>query len=519
MPRTDPRWTVEPFRIGTPEEFSRLREVLEALGFAESELCERLGLTTVHEAVVQPEPDGEPVDPQALLIRLFLKSGEAPWRVVRSLLSPGDLGAIQALGLLLPEALTGDSCRTTVALYPTEGLFMASDHGEAGPPREWQAPADIVFPAIGGATQRFIGLMPRTPCGDFLDLCSGTGIAAFVAATRFAERSWAIDVTERSTSFARFNAALNGVANVTVLRGDLYDPVAPQTFDRIVANPPYVPALADRFIFRDGGEDGERVTWRILAGLARHLRPGGYFYCDCLATDREGAPLEQRIRRALGEEAADFDILVAEGAVMDPTIYYAERAGAGEETFADVGRRHELFKRLGIRRLVSAPVLIRRVAGAARGRQAVTIRRQLSPLTRARDLQSALAWQAAAASWEGSGAGRLLRARVRANPRAEVRTIHRQHGGQWVLDRCFLVTQAPFLAEASCPPGYATLFMACDGRVTGREVLQRLKEAGLVPDDAPELEFAEVLKRLAEHGLLEVDGAAEASPPFVSGVE
>jgi SAM-dependent methyltransferase len=509
MTTPERRWVVEPFRMGTPEQFDRLREVFEALGYTEPEVCKRFGIETIHQATRRLEPDREASDPQALLIRLFLETAEVPWRIMRALLSPGDLAAIEDLGLLMPRSLTGDVCRATLALYPTEGLYIASDHGEAGPVGDWRAPADIVFPAIGDATQRFMALMPRTPCEDLLDLCSGTGVAALVGAARFAERAWAIDITERSTRFARFNAALNGIETVTALEGDLYEPVGDRTFDRIVANPPYVPALKDEYIFRDGGEDGERVTWRILGGLAKHLRPGGYFFCDCVATDRDGAPLEERIRRAIGEQAAEFDVLVAEATTFDPTLYYARRAKNGEETFADVGRRHELFKRLGIRQLVSAPLLIRRREHDATT-PFVTLRRQLSPLTRSRDLQWALDWQAMTAGWQGAGVSRLLRSRLRANPQAEVRTIHRQHGGQWVLDRCFLVTQTPFIADASCPPGYATLFMACDGRVTGRDLLQQLKEQGLVPDDAPEVEFAEVLKRLIEHGLLEVDAPPES---------
>jgi SAM-dependent methyltransferase len=508
MPAAEARWAVEPFRMGTREQFDRFREALQALAYTEREVCRRFGIETIHEATRLLEPDREACDPQALLIRLFLETAEVPWRTVRALLTPGDLAAIQDLGLLMPEALTGDSCRATLALYPTEGLYIASDHGEAGPVDNWRAPADIVFPAIGDATHRFMALMPRTPCGDLLDLCSGTGIAALVGAARFAERAWAVDITERSTRFARFNAALNGIDSVTPLVGDLYHPVADQTFDRIVANPPYVPALKDEYIFRDGGEDGERVTWRILGGLAKHLRPGGYFFCDCVATDRDGAPLEKRMRDAIGERADEFDVLVAEATTFDPTLYYARRATT-VESFTDVGRRHELFKRLGIKQLVSAPVLIRR-HGHDAGGGSVILRRQLSPLTRSRDLQWALDWPTTNAGWQGAGVSRLLRSRLRANPRAEVRTIHRQHGGHWVLDRCFLVTQAPFVADASCPPAYATLFMACDGRVTGRDLLRQLKEQGLVPDDAPEAEFAEVLKRLIEHGLLELDGGPDS---------
>jgi SAM-dependent methyltransferase len=509
MPTAEARWVSEPFRIGAPEQFARLREVFEALAYTEREVCKRFGIEAIHQAVRRLERDRDVSDPQALLIRLFLETAEVPWRTVRALLSAGDLAAIEDLGLLIPQELTGDGCRPTLALYPTEGLYIASDHGEAGPVSDWRAPADIVFPAIGDATQRFMALMPRTPCGDLLDLCSGTGIAALVGAARFAERAWAVDITARSTRFAQFNAALNGITTVTALEGDLYAPVVDRTFDRIVANPPYVPALKDEYIFRDGGEDGERVTWQILGGLAKHLRPGGYFFCDCVATDREGAPLEARIRRALGEQAAEFDVLVAEATTLDPTVYFARRAQNGQESFADVGRRHELFKRLGIRQLVSAPVLIHRHDDDAT-RAPVTVRRQLSPLTRSRDLLWALDWESTTGVDAGT-ASLLLRSRLRANPRAEVRTIHRQHEGQWLVDLCFLVTQAPFIAEASCPPGYATLFMACDGRMTGRDLLHRLKEQRLVPDDAPEVEFGEVLKRLVEHGLLEIDGAPEAA--------
>src|SRR5688500_7231821 len=269
MPTAEAGWVSEPFRIGAPEQFGRLREVFEALGYTEREVCKRFGIETIHQAVRRLERDREVSDPQALLIRLFLETAEVPWRTVRALLSPGDLAAIEDLGLLIPQELTGDGCRPTLALYPTEGLYIASDHGEAGPVSDWRAPADIVFPAIGDATQRFIALMPRTPCGDLLDLCSGTGIAALGGAARFAERAWAVDITGRSTRFAQFNAALNGINTVTALECDLYTPVGDRTFDRIVANPPYVPALKDEYIFRDGGEDGERVTWQILGGLAK----------------------------------------------------------------------------------------------------------------------------------------------------------------------------------------------------------------------------------------------------------
>lgn len=504
------RWAAEPFRIGSREQFARLREVLEALGYSEPDLSKRLGIETIHDAPGKLDPS-TPFDPQVLLIRLFLETAPVPWSTVRAFLAAGDLAAIQDLGLLT-SSTDDDTCESTVALYPTEGLFIASDRGMGvvSPTGGSTAPADVVFPAIGEATQRFVGLLPRTACGDFLELCSGTGIAALLAASRFADNAWAVDITERSTRFARFNAALNDIRNVTPLEGDLYRPVDSLTFDRIVANPPYVPSFADEYIFRDAGEDGERVTWQVLAGLPAHLRPGGDFHCTCLASDREGAPLEERIRSALGAEASEFDIFVGEGGILEPIHYYARRAERGTETFRDVERRLELFKRLGIRQFVLAAVLIHRRSDGG-SRAPVTVRRQLSSVTRPRDLRQALAWHAAAAESEGSILAHLLRSHPRANPHSQVRTIHRQHDGEWQVERVYLVAPAPFVAEASCPSAYAAVFMACDGRLTGRKLLQDLKQRGLVPDDAPESDFAGFLKRLVEYGLLEVEDLLDAA--------
>jgi SAM-dependent methyltransferase len=505
------RWAAEPFRFGTREQFARLREVLNALGFSEPDICKRLGVETIHDATGTLD-QGTPLDPQVLLIRLFLETTQASWSIVRSFFSAGDLAAIEDLGLLTTSATDPQLCESTVALYPTEGLFIASDRGlgVVSPNVGGRAPADVVFPAIGEATQRFLSLMPRTPCGDFLELCSGTGIAALIGASRFADQAWAVDITERSTRFARFNAALNDISNVTALEGDLYDPIRGRTFDRIVANPPYVPSFTDEFIFRDAGEDGERVTWKILSGVPAHLRPGGEFYCCCLASDREGAPLEERVRAALGDQGPEFDVFVAEGALLDPTIYYARRAERGADTFADVEKRLKLFKRLGIGQFVMGAMLIRRRTEGG-SRPAVTVRRQVSALTRPRDLQSLLSWHAAVAESESAALSSLLRSRVRSNPHAQVRTVQRKHGNEWQVERIYLVTPGPFVADASCPPAYADVFMACDGRLTGRELLRDLKQRGVLPEEAPEADFAALLKRLVEYGLLEVEPVADVA--------
>jgi release factor glutamine methyltransferase len=112
-----------------------------------------------------------------------------------------------------------------------------------------------------------------------LDLCTGTGALALVAAQAGAEAT-AVDISRRAVANVRLNALLNGV-RVRPLRGDLFAPVAGRQFDVIVTNPPYVPApderLPERGIERawQAGLDGRVLIDRICVDVADHLRPGG----------------------------------------------------------------------------------------------------------------------------------------------------------------------------------------------------------------------------------------------------
>ncbi len=74
-----------------------------------------------------------------------------------------------------------------------------------------------------------------------LDLCTGTGALAAVAARAGAASITVVDVNRRALATAWMNVALQG-RRVSAHHGDLVDPVSDQRFDLIVSNPPYVPA-------------------------------------------------------------------------------------------------------------------------------------------------------------------------------------------------------------------------------------------------------------------------------------
>jgi len=64
----------------------------------------------------------------------------------------------------------------------------------------------------------------RRPVSSALDLCTGSGIQALLAATH-ARRVTAVDINPRAVRCTRFNAQALDCHNLKVKEGDLYGPV------------------------------------------------------------------------------------------------------------------------------------------------------------------------------------------------------------------------------------------------------------------------------------------------------
>jgi ribosomal protein L3 glutamine methyltransferase len=139
-----------------------------------------------------------------------------------------------------------------------------------------------------------------------LDLCTGSGCLAILAAMRFPNaRVDAVDVSSDALAVAAINVADHGLDDrVTLRRGDLYEPVAATRYDVIITNPPYVdaPGMAglppecrhEPARALDGGADGIAIVRRILDGAAAHLTAGGGILCE---VGRGRAALERTFPR------------------------------------------------------------------------------------------------------------------------------------------------------------------------------------------------------------------------------
>jgi hypothetical protein len=299
---------------------------------------------------------------------------------------------------------------------------------------------------------------------------------------------------------AEFNRLLNGLDNVTMVEGDLYECLGDLTFDRIVAHPPYMPVLNRAQIFYDGGSDGEQVTRRIVMGLPRYLRPGGRFYCLAQGSDREGAPFEQRVRAWLGEEQSEFDVMVIIRQPQKPedaAMQYAVKSkGGGEAAHA----MREALRGLGIQWMVYGWMIIQRREGA---RPVFTTRRSVGPNTGRDEIAWLLKWESAAVKPEFIEI--LAETHPVTAPSLELHVVHRMKEGDLAPEQFSLHTEYPFSVDCRVQPWVGFLPPQCDGKLTVRQLLGFCKENNFVHPETPLAEFAKLLMVFIAGGFLEVE--------------
>ncbi|MCO7518117.1 MULTISPECIES: class I SAM-dependent methyltransferase [unclassified Pseudomonas] len=108
-----------------------------------------------------------------------------------------------------------------------------------------------------------------------VDIGCGTGVGALIIA-RAAPHAQvsAVDINPRALRYTAINAALAGVANLSVEPSDLLEGITGM-FDLIVANPPYMLDVGERVYRHGGGALGAELSLRIVEQARQRLAPGG----------------------------------------------------------------------------------------------------------------------------------------------------------------------------------------------------------------------------------------------------
>lgn len=305
-----------------------------------------------------PEDDRNPIrhwhlrrraDPAAVAMRLLMFDDAV--NVADSVAALGDRlhGLLTDAGLLRVDS---DDVRCAFRLAMAENCYVLGDDLAPG--------GDVVMGMRDTTGPLWRAAAPARRVQRVLDIGCGAGAIALQMSPH-ADRVVATDINPRAVALTRINVALNGATNVEVREGDMFAPVAGETFDLIASHPPYI-ALPDGFPATShlhGGPRGDEIPSRLVAGLAAHLAPGGHAVVQAHWPLREGEALVARLREIAGPT---LDLLVLRLGVTgadDLATFWGERDGAAIE------RQRDHYAALGLLGTESTLSILRRGSTAA----------------------------------------------------------------------------------------------------------------------------------------------------------
>jgi ribosomal protein L3 glutamine methyltransferase len=139
--------------------------------------------------------------------------------------------------------------------------------------------------------------------GSVLDLCTGSGCLAILAAEAFPRASVdAVDLSADALQVAQRNVAVYGLQDrLQLVQSDLFKALGKRKYDLILSNPPYVPTATMQRLPTEyrhepqmalaGGEDGADFVARLIEQAPKHLKRGGLLIVE---VGGERAAVERR---------------------------------------------------------------------------------------------------------------------------------------------------------------------------------------------------------------------------------
>lgn len=343
---------------GTASDIGHVRDLLERAGYSEAGIraagvdpglgVRRPDIPVLLQALAADEP-------LASLVKLFLLGQDVDRHETARRLG-GDLAHLTRAGLV---AERGDRVVPTVQLTPWRDLIVVHDPDPEG--ELW--PEHVSGPTP--AAETLAALLVPGAVETALDLGTGSGLLALLLAAR-ARAVLATDVNPVALRYTELGAGLNGLPNVEVRQGSLFEPVGGATFDRILSNPPFVISPDSSLLFRHGGLARDELSRRVVGGAAGHLADGGIAAILCnWIVPREMSWLDA-IRPWLDSSGCDAIVLLH--GVEDP-ISYAVRWNGRAQYVAPVefprilDRWLDYDRRESIEAIASGAVVLRRRTG------------------------------------------------------------------------------------------------------------------------------------------------------------
>ncbi|MGB9458582.1 MAG: methyltransferase [Bryobacteraceae bacterium] len=247
---------------------------------------------------------GLPLEPSRLttLFRWFWIGAPVATVTAEELIPERMLSLFLKAGLL---TLQEGSLVSTARVSPFAEYLILSDHAvsRAGT----LSPDTVLWPTP--ATLLCYHLSIQTPVGRTLDLGTGNGVLALMAASHSASVV-ATDLNFRAGEFCAFNAALNGVTNVEFRGGSAFEPVRGERFDLILANPPFFVTPSVRRTYSDNSMELDGFCRKLILEAPEHLNENGY--CQMLIewVQVHGQPWQDRLKEWFEGLGCDAWVLV-----------------------------------------------------------------------------------------------------------------------------------------------------------------------------------------------------------------
>ncbi|MDX2130701.1 MAG: methyltransferase [Planctomycetota bacterium] len=218
------------------------------------------------DAALEAVPGDEPGH---IATRLFMLARAETAEALGRVFPTRDRDLLLSLGVLERD---GARYRAGISILPMDEGLVTRDFNALIDKRPMRP--DHVLGA-GPSAQLLLGLTVRRPARRVLDLGVGQGVQSLAAAAH-AGQVLGTDINPRALSAAALTAKLNDRANIALRQGSLFEPVAGEMFDLIVANPPFLIVPPSDLTAVAGRTEGDALVERIAREGPSHLDDGGW---------------------------------------------------------------------------------------------------------------------------------------------------------------------------------------------------------------------------------------------------
>lgn len=267
-----------------------------------------------------------------LLIRLFLIRDPAPASDFARVLGP-DLAEALLSAAINPDEPLGDDNQVCGRCVDNEFRVLLdirphiingherlifSDADAAMVPGHIPGPDHVL--GVGAASLSLLRSTPSSPVASVLDLGTGSGVQALGQWDNTPQIT-ATDIHPRALALAKATfAATSSSPNLEILPGPWFEPVQGRTFERILANPPFVVGLPEvGHIYRDSGLNLDEASRLVVSQAPEYLCVGGTAHLLAAWIHTDDQSWRQRVASWIPDHGVDAWILQRD--IADPAHY------------------------------------------------------------------------------------------------------------------------------------------------------------------------------------------------------